>query len=165
MTPPDPKVDVPDAFVALLAEHVRKINRVIASGMHEGRALNEAAAALLDAARAEGLSLLVGDGGEELMASVARASAHVAKATATEAPISAGPRDPTRLPAKELTDRELVAEQTRVEKLWDSMFEPDEDGEVFEGHCGSPGEWMSERMDEIATEQARRTRKSEGGAA
>lgn len=65
--------------------------------------------------------------------------------------------DITKLSAKHLTDQELIAEQTRVEKLWDSMFEPDEDGEVFEGRGGSPGEWMVERMDEIATEQRRRS--------
>jgi len=66
-------------------------------------------------------------------------------------------RDTTRLDASDLTDDELRAEQGRVEKLWDSMFESDEDGEVFEGRGGSPGEWMQERMDEIATEQARRS--------
>ena len=67
------------------------------------------------------------------------------------------PRDPCRLPARDLTDAELVVEQTRVEKLWDEMHEPDpETGEEFEGHGGSPGEWMVERMDEIATEQSRR---------
>lgn len=67
-----------------------------------------------------------------------------------------GTRNIERLPASDLTDRELLEEQGRVEKLWDQMHEPDDDGELFEGHGGSPGEWMVERMDEIATEQARR---------
>src|SRR3954468_14904382 len=43
-------------------------------------------------------------------------------------------RGPEKTPAKDLTDAELRVEQGRVEKLWDSMFEPDESGEVFEGH-------------------------------
>lgn len=71
-------------------------------------------------------------------------------------------RNTDRLPAKHLTDAELIVEQTRVEKLWDSLHEPDEDGEIS-GRGGSPGEWMVERMDEIATEQARRASALKGG--
>jgi hypothetical protein len=54
----------------------------------EGRTDADALRQVLDAARAEGLSLLVGE--EELMASGGRASAHVAKATATDTHHSAG---------------------------------------------------------------------------
>lgn len=77
-------------------------------------------------------------------------------ATDPDSSVEAGAvRNTERLPARDLTDAELIVEQTRVEKLWDSLHEPDEDGEVS-GRGGSPGEWMVERMDEIATEQDRR---------
>lgn len=66
-------------------------------------------------------------------------------------------RNPSRLPARDLTDGELAVELARVERRWDRLHEPDEDGGVC-GHGGSPGEWMVERMDEITTEQSRRLR-------
>lgn len=55
-------------------------------------------------------------------------------------------------PARSMTDDELTAELARVEKLWTDMRTDPE----FEGHGGSPGEWMVERMDEIETEKRRR---------
>lgn len=93
-----------------------------------------------------------GDGFHRVSDAILGGACHACGGTGQKA----APRDPTKLPARDLTDAELIAEQTRVEKIWDEMHEPDEDGEIFAGHGGSPGEWMVERMDEIATEQARR---------
>jgi len=53
-------------------------------------------------------------------------------------------------PASELTDAELVSEEYRLGILWDSIRDDDE------GHGGSPGEWVYERLDEIEAEQKRR---------
>jgi hypothetical protein len=56
------------------------------------------------------------------------------------------------LPAKALLDHEIAHEIRRIGKEWDDMFaDPD-----FEGHSGSPGEWMVERLNELETEQERR---------
>jgi hypothetical protein len=64
-------------------------------------------------------------------------------------------RDPTRLPCRDLTDDELNAEEKRVGGAWDDFIEQTRDPN-YEGHAGSPGEWMDERLCEIATEQDRR---------
>lgn len=61
-------------------------------------------------------------------------------------------RDTTRIPACDLTDDELQGEFQRVCNLIDG-FGSDKD---FEGHGGSPGEWMHERINEIETEAKRR---------
>jgi hypothetical protein len=55
-------------------------------------------------------------------------------------------------PARNLDDADLVAELNDVERQWDEYFTDPE----FEGHGGSPGEWMAERMDELRTEIVRR---------
>lgn len=67
--------------------------------------------------------------------------------------ISAANRDTTQLPARDLTDAELANELARVDELWTELKA---DLEESGGHGGAPGEWMVERMDEIATEQSRR---------
>ena len=56
------------------------------------------------------------------------------------------PRNVENLPANDLTVPELLAERSRIEKLWDDMRGSDE-----ELGGGSPGEWMIERLDEIDT--------------
>lgn len=55
-------------------------------------------------------------------------------------------------PASALSDEEIAAELDELGKKWDASFADDE------GHSGSPGEWMVERMDELETEQRRRAR-------
>lgn len=59
----------------------------------------------------------------------------------------ASERKPENLPIRDLTIAEVIAEKTRIEKLWDDFRNDAE----FEGHGGSPGEWMYERMNEIDT--------------
>lgn len=55
-------------------------------------------------------------------------------------------------PARNLDDADLRAELAEIERKWDDYFsDPD-----FEGHGGSPGEWMAERMDELRAEIGRR---------
>jgi hypothetical protein len=54
-------------------------------------------------------------------------------------------------PARQMTDDELSAELLAIEKQWDEFCR-----EIGDGHGGSPGEWMVERMDEIETEKRRR---------
>lgn len=60
-------------------------------------------------------------------------------------------RDPSKLPASELTNPELIAEHASRCAEWDAFFTPD-----FEGHGGSPGEWLAERIGELDQEVARR---------
>ena len=62
--------------------------------------------------------------------------------------------DPASLPAKSLLDYEIEREIAATGALLDSMFSDPE----TDGHCGSPGEWMIERLDELETEKARRLR-------
>lgn len=60
-------------------------------------------------------------------------------------------------PARNLDEADLFAELAEVERKWDDYFsDPD-----FEGHSGSPGEWMAERMDELRAEIGRRAHSSE----
>ncbi len=54
-------------------------------------------------------------------------------------------------PASVLTDEQIATELETLEREWDE-FRAD-----TEGHSGSPGEWMVERMNELETEQKRRT--------
>lgn len=54
-------------------------------------------------------------------------------------------------PAAKLTDAEIARELVDLGVKW-KEFRDDLD----EGHGGSPGEWMVERMDELETEQKRR---------
>lgn len=53
-------------------------------------------------------------------------------------------------PAKEMTDVEIAAETLDLENKWDIFHRG------FDGHGGSPGEWMFERMDELEAERKRR---------
>jgi hypothetical protein len=55
---------------------------------------------------------------------------------------------------RQMTDVELTAEYDSMWGLWDTSREDEE------GHSGSPGEWIMERIDEIETEQKRRKRGS-----
>lgn len=76
-------------------------------------------------------------------------SAPLAFATAAEP----ADRDPSKLPAGDLTDEELAAEEKSVGKAWDDLSESmQEDG----GRGGSPFEHLSERLNEIETEKQRR---------
>ena len=51
-----------------------------------------------------------------------------------------------------MTDDQIAAEMKRLGDEFDDMHsDPD-----FEGHGGSPGEWMIERIDELKTERRRR---------
>jgi hypothetical protein len=59
-------------------------------------------------------------------------------------------------PARNLDDADLTAELAEVERKWDAYFSDP----YFDGHSGSPGEWMAERMDELRTELARRCEES-----
>lgn len=59
---------------------------------------------------------------------------------------------PDKLPTSKLTNSEIVSEFERVSKLWDDLFNDSD----FEGHSGSPGEWMMERLNELETEQNKR---------
>jgi hypothetical protein len=60
----------------------------------------------------------------------------------------------TMVPAKRLTDAEIVSELTTLGEQWDAFrIGVDDD---YGG--GSPGEWMVERMGELETEQKRRSR-------
>ena len=52
-----------------------------------------------------------------------------------------------------LTDEEITRELDELEARW-KAFQDD----IGEGHGGSPGEWMVERMDELETERNRRVR-------
>lgn len=63
-------------------------------------------------------------------------------------------RDPTKLPAHVLTDEELDIQEKRIGTLWEDLRSDEE----FDGHGGSPGEWMVERLDEIYTERRLRGR-------
>jgi len=53
-------------------------------------------------------------------------------------------------PARTMTDLAIAAELRRLGRQWDTL------GRDTEGHGGSPGEWMVERMGELETEQKRR---------
>lgn len=55
-------------------------------------------------------------------------------------------------PASSLTDEQIARELQALGETWDASRA---DGE---GHGGSPGEWMFERMDELGTEQKRRAK-------
>lgn len=57
-----------------------------------------------------------------------------------------------RIPARDLNDDELAAHKADMHRRIDDFFSDDE----FEGHGGSPGEWMFERLNEIETEEKRR---------
>jgi hypothetical protein len=57
-------------------------------------------------------------------------------------------------PATALTDDQISSELSSLETKWKASRSSDE-----EGHGGSPGEWMVERMDELETEQRRRAAK------
>lgn len=85
---------------------------------------------------------------------VATTSATNATTSATNATAAEpGDRDPSKLPAGELTDEELAAEEKSVGKAWDDLSESmQEDG----GRGGSPFEHLSERLNEIETEKQRR---------
>ena len=52
-----------------------------------------------------------------------------------------------------MTDDEISLELEALGKRWDAFREDDE------GHGGSPGEWMVERMGELEAEQKRRKRR------
>ena len=52
--------------------------------------------------------------------------------------------------ASVLTDEEIKRELSDLAAKWDESRDDDE------GHAGSPGEWIVERMDELETEQKRR---------
>jgi len=54
-------------------------------------------------------------------------------------------------PAKSMTLPALCVEVLAREREW-KVYHSDD----FEGHCGSPGEWLVERMDELDTEIRRR---------
>jgi hypothetical protein len=56
------------------------------------------------------------------------------------------------LPASSLPSSSLEAELDQLERKWDQLMSDD-----FDGHGGSPGEWMIERMEEIETELRRRS--------
>lgn len=58
-----------------------------------------------------------------------------------------------RTPATNLTDEQITSEIDRIGKLWDESRNDPE----FEGHSGSPGEWMIERLMELETAQRRRS--------
>lgn len=53
-------------------------------------------------------------------------------------------------PARHMKDEAIARELSRLEKKWAALRSGDD------GHGGSPGEWMVERMDELETEQRRR---------
>lgn len=55
-------------------------------------------------------------------------------------------------PAREMTDEQIAAEITELEAKWDDFRAN------CEGHSGSPGEWIVERLDELDTAQKRRAR-------
>lgn len=57
----------------------------------------------------------------------------------------------TMRPAAQMTDEELTCELSLLEKRFKGLRE-----DLDEGHAGSPGEWMVERMCELETEQSRR---------
>lgn len=54
--------------------------------------------------------------------------------------------------AAALTVKQISDELDALEGKWRSL----RDDPDFEGHGGSPGEWMVERMDELETEMKRR---------
>ena len=53
-------------------------------------------------------------------------------------------------PAKLMSSTEIIAERVRLNKEWDDYRRD------LDGHQGSPGEWMIERMGELNTEMKRR---------
>ena len=53
--------------------------------------------------------------------------------------------------AQDLTDTEIATELTVLGARWTAFQQADN-----EGHGGSPGEWMVERLGELETEQTRR---------
>jgi hypothetical protein len=56
------------------------------------------------------------------------------------------------IPAARMTDAELAMDLALLGRLWDESRSDLDD----EGHGGSPGEWMWERMGEVEAEQKRR---------
>jgi hypothetical protein len=56
------------------------------------------------------------------------------------------------MPANALPSSALAAELEQLARKWDRLM-----SDEFDGHGGSPGEWMVERMDEIETELRRRS--------
>lgn len=54
-------------------------------------------------------------------------------------------------PIAEMSDEELRAELDRAGEEFDALFD-----EMDDGHAGSPGEWLYERIDEIETAMKRR---------
>jgi hypothetical protein len=59
---------------------------------------------------------------------------------------------PNRTPLARMTDDQLAAELKLLGDQWDESHKDEE------GHGGSPGEWIVERMGELETEQKRRRR-------
>jgi hypothetical protein len=57
------------------------------------------------------------------------------------------------VPARNMTDEEISAELKSLGDQWDEFQASDD-----EGHGGSPGEWMVERMGELEQEQKKRGR-------
>ena len=53
--------------------------------------------------------------------------------------------------AAQMTDAEIAAELSKLGAEWDAFASSDD-----EGHGGSPGEWMIERMGELETERSKR---------
>lgn len=53
-------------------------------------------------------------------------------------------------PAKRMSDAAIATELRSLGKQWDELRQD------HEGHGGSPGEWMVERMGELEQEQKRR---------
>ncbi len=54
--------------------------------------------------------------------------------------------------AQTMTVKQISDEMDVLEGKWRDLRDDPE----FEGHSGSPGEWMIERMDELETELKRR---------
>lgn len=55
--------------------------------------------------------------------------------------------------ASEMSDQAIAAEMTVRERQWEEMMAPLEESG---GASGSPGEWLTERLDELDTEIQRR---------
>ena len=132
-----------------LRDFVRSVAHSIPpSDFGSTRAINAMADAILSKLKENGLSR-EGLGGS---ARASRGAAGPSDCAEGDARLSDGGRDTTRLPARDLSAAEITREIGRVSELWDEMSADDE----FEGHGGSPGEWMIERLDELETEQKRR---------
>jgi hypothetical protein len=58
---------------------------------------------------------------------------------------------PAEKPARDMSDAELLAELSLARHRFEHYRDDDD-----EGHSGSPGEWLYERIDELKTENERR---------